>query len=91
MKKIIVVALLCAIATTAVAQPHAAGYVRPHDEIVVPTEDVAVETGAFDADWENLSAWECPEWFSDAKFGIYCYNNDADEGYIDVDYLHYAF
>ncbi len=25
------------------------------------------------------------------RIGIYCYNNDADEGYIDVDYLHYAF
>lgn len=21
--------------------------------------------------------------------GIYCYNNRADEGYIDIDYLHY--
>lgn len=25
------------------------------------------------------------------RIGIYCYNNDADEGFIDVDYLHYAF
>ena len=71
--QLFVVTLLCAGATTVVAQPHAAGYVRPHDQVIVPTEDVAVETGAFEADWENLSAWECPEWFRDAKFGIWAH------------------
>ena len=25
----------------------------------------------FDANWESLSQYECPEWFRDAKFGIY--------------------
>ncbi|MBR4757396.1 MAG: alpha-L-fucosidase, partial [Bacteroidaceae bacterium] len=59
--------------TTAVAQPHAAGYVRPHDQICIPTTDVAVETGAFEADWDNLSAWSCPDWFRDAKFGIWAH------------------
>ncbi|MBO4613435.1 MAG: alpha-L-fucosidase [Bacteroidaceae bacterium] len=59
--------------SSVVAQPHAAGYVRPHDEIVVPAEDVAVEAGTFEADWNNLSAWECPDWFRDAKFGIWAH------------------
>ena len=36
-------------------------------------EDVAVETGTFGNDWESLSAWECPEWFKDAKFGIWAH------------------
>ena len=72
--KAIVIALLGTMASAAVvAQPHAAGFVRPHNEIVVPTEDVAVETGAFQADWENLAAWECPDWFRDAKFGIWAH------------------
>ncbi len=35
--------------------------------------DVPVETGAFGNDWESLSAWECPEWFKDAKFGIWAH------------------
>lgn len=69
------VGLLCIGATTVVAQPHAAGYVRPHSEVEAntPTTDVAVETGAYTADWNNLSAWECPEWFRDAKFGIWAH------------------
>ena len=25
----------------------------------------------FEASWESLQAWECPQWFHDAKFGIY--------------------
>ncbi|MBP5345011.1 MAG: alpha-L-fucosidase [Bacteroidales bacterium] len=35
--------------------------------------DVAVQTGTFGNDWESLSAWECPEWFKDAKFGIWAH------------------
>lgn len=27
----------------------------------------------FEASWESLSAYECPEWFRDAKFGIYAH------------------
>ncbi|MBO7139191.1 MAG: alpha-L-fucosidase [Prevotella sp.] len=37
------------------------------------TENVAVETGTFGNDWESLSQWECPEWFKDAKFGIWAH------------------
>lgn len=35
--------------------------------------DVAIETGAYGNSWESLSAWECPEWFKDAKFGIWAH------------------
>ena len=71
--KTIVIAVLCTAASTAMAQPHSAGYVRPHNEISVPTENVGVETGSFEADWQSLAAWECPEWFRDAKFGIWAH------------------
>ena len=46
--------------------------------------DVKVKTGAFLPEWESLSAWECPEWFKDAKFGIWahwgpqCHAEDGD-------------
>ena len=35
--------------------------------------DVEVQTGQFSPDWNSLSAWECPEWFKDAKFGIWAH------------------
>ena len=46
--------------------------------------DVDVQTGQFAPDWESLNAWECPEWFKDAKFGIWahwgpqCHAEDGD-------------
>ncbi len=33
----------------------------------------AVEQGPFSPSWESVSAWECPEWFKDAKFGIWAH------------------
>ena len=35
--------------------------------------DVPVERGPFEASWESLKAWECPEWFRDVKFGIWAH------------------
>jgi alpha-L-fucosidase len=35
--------------------------------------DVSVRTGTYGNDWESLSAWDCPEWFKDAKFGIWAH------------------
>ena len=57
MKKKSITILLAAFAMTASAQK----------------ADVAVETGTFGNDWESLSAWECPKWFKDAKFGIWAH------------------
>ena len=36
-------------------------------------EDVPVETGEYEPTWESLAAWECPQWFRDAKFGIWAH------------------
>lgn len=35
--------------------------------------DVEHRSGPYEATWESLSAWECPEWFKDAKFGIWAH------------------
>ena len=35
--------------------------------------NVKVETGKYNPDWESLKQWECPEWFKDAKFGIWAH------------------
>ena len=35
--------------------------------------DVDIKTGEFGNDYASLSSWECPEWFKDAKFGIWAH------------------
>jgi len=35
--------------------------------------DMPFEEGRYAASWESLSQWECPEWFKDAKFGIWAH------------------
>ena len=35
--------------------------------------NVDIQTGTYGNDWESLSAWDCPEWFKDAKFGIWAH------------------
>ena len=43
-----------------------------------------VAQGKYSPDWDSLSQWECPEWFKDAKFGIWahwgpqCHAEDGD-------------
>jgi len=32
-----------------------------------------VDSGKYDSNWESLAQWECPEWFKDAKFGIWAH------------------
>ena len=36
-------------------------------------KNVEVASGQFSPEWSSLSAWECPEWFKDAKFGIWAH------------------
>src|SRR5437016_5154233 len=33
--------------------------------------DTQIRRGPFRADWDSLSAYRAPEWFRDAKFGIF--------------------
>ena len=30
-----------------------------------------MQTGKYQPTWESLAAYECPDWFRDAKFGIW--------------------
>ncbi len=54
----------CMLAITLAAQT------RKH---TAPQTDVAVAQGPFAPTWESLEAWQCPEWFKDAKFGIWAH------------------
>ena len=35
--------------------------------------DVPVAQGDFQPNWEDLGKWECPEWYKDAKFGVWAH------------------
>lgn len=41
--------------------------------ITASAQNVEVKTGKFSPEWESLDAWQCPEWFKDAKFGIWAH------------------
>lgn len=35
--------------------------------------DFPIEKGAYSPTWESVSSWTCPEWYEDAKFGIWAH------------------
>lgn len=73
MKKLAIVAILacCFPATHALLadeeQP------PPKEFIVVDTSKEPIHTGKFAPTWESLAQYEVPEWFRDAKFGIWAH------------------
>ena len=55
--------------------------------------DVDVKTGTYGNDWNSLSAWECPEWFKNAKFGIWAHCGpqcQAEDGDWYARFMYYA-
>ena len=41
--------------------------------VTAQQSNVEVLTGSYEPEWKSLSEWECPEWFMDAKFGIWAH------------------
>lgn len=78
MKKLIKNVLVCGAACIAVS--------------CAQNQNVTVETGKYTPDWENLKQWECPEWFKDAKFGLWAHwgpQNQAEAGDWYARHLYY--
>lgn len=46
---------------------------NPEFRVIVETSKEAIAPGKWQPTVESLSAWECPEWFRDAKFGIWAH------------------
>jgi alpha-L-fucosidase len=46
---------------------------NPEFKVIVDTSREAIAPGEWEPTVESLSAWECPEWFRDAKFGIWAH------------------
>jgi alpha-L-fucosidase len=57
------------------AHTHAADSVpvTAKPSVIVSTKDEPVAAGKFKPTWKSLSDYECPEWFRDAKFGIWAH------------------
>ena len=48
--------------------------VAAQDYLVLVSEaDEPMQTGLYEPDWESLSQYEVPDWFRDAKFGIWAH------------------
>lgn len=39
----------------------------------VQAQDMPLVTGPYEPTWQSLQKYECPEWFRDAKFGIWAH------------------
>ena len=57
-------------AIEAVWRKASAKYDKPRGEILIEVEKVA-ESGPFKADWQSLQKYQTPDWYKDAKFGIF--------------------
>lgn len=72
MRKILTTLLLAALPMLAVAQ-NRTREMHPDFKVITNTDKEPVAAGAWEPTVESLSAWECPEWFRDAKFGIWAH------------------
>ena len=45
----------------------------PQDANPTAKQDLAIGAGPFQPTMESLERYECPEWFRDAKFGIWAH------------------
>jgi alpha-L-fucosidase len=41
--------------------------------VIVDTSAEPVAKGKFQPSWDSLSQYQCPEWFRDAKFGLWAH------------------
>jgi alpha-L-fucosidase len=65
--------LTIAIAVVVVGVDHAsAAEDKPIMKITITTAE-PMRTGKFEPTWESLKQYRCPEWFRDAKFGIWAH------------------
>jgi len=65
MTKHLIIGAVCALAATNIS---AQNYKVPVSE-----QDEPMKTGKYEPTWESLRSYEVPEWFRDAKFGIWAH------------------
>lgn len=67
--------VLDAAGSPGLAEPAPAGSIptTAKPAVIVGTEAEPVASGKFQPTWESLTGYECPEWFRDAKFGLWAH------------------
>lgn len=70
--------LLASMVVGSLAWPAAAAETAPPPATAAVVSPVAsdtepMQTGMFEPTWESLQQYQCPEWFRDAKFGIWAH------------------
>ncbi|MGB7323713.1 MAG: alpha-L-fucosidase [Rubripirellula sp.] len=67
-----VIASMLLVSSWAIAEsPHPATLPHPSVEPAVEQIDGVIKSGPFAAEWDSLSKYEIPQWYKDAKFGIF--------------------
>lgn len=64
--KHLIIGAFCALTTTNVLA-------QSHYKVPVSEQDEPMKTGKYEPTWESLRTYEVPEWFRDAKFGIWAH------------------
>lgn len=73
MKHYILTTLLVLVVCIPAAAQNRTADPNPDFKVRVDTSREAIAPGPWAPTVESLSAWECPEWFRDAKFGIWAH------------------
>ncbi len=72
LRHLLAATLLAGFCTLALAQNHTAEML-PAFKVITDTSREPIAPGKWEPTVESLSAWVCPEWFRDAKFGIWAH------------------
>ena len=72
LRHLLAATLLAGFCTLAFAQKHTAE-MHPDFKVITDTSREPIAPGKWEPTVESLSAWVCPEWFRDAKFGIWAH------------------
>ena len=72
LRHILTSTLLAGLCTLTMAQ-NRTGEMHPDFKVITDTSREPIAPGTWEPTVESLSAWECPEWFRDVKFGIWAH------------------
>lgn len=73
MKKTLLLPLLLLLASGAAIAQNRTAEAHPDFKVITDTTLEPIAPGPFEATVESLSAYECPDWFRDAKFGMWAH------------------
>ena len=69
---VVTAAITCFACSRCVAEPpHTATLPHPAVKPAIAKIDQVIEDGPFKAEWSSLEGYEIPQWYKDAKFGIF--------------------